>query len=106
MLRPTSVTTLEKFGYMLGTPPYPWLLADASDNAWGDADNQQGSRPTDVVGLTPQRLHAELLATTIPVARAYLLGALHDATLSTLHGTVRFGQSDVGWLDGLSLLIA
>jgi len=43
-LRPTSVTTSEKFGYMLETPPYPWLLNDLSDNAWGDADNQQGSR--------------------------------------------------------------
>ena len=46
---------------MLETPPYPQLLADASDNAWGDADNQQGSRPVDATGLTPQRLHAELL---------------------------------------------
>lgn len=104
MLRPTSVMTSEKFGYMLETPPYPWLLADASDNAWGDADNQQGSRPTDEVGLTPQRLHAELLAATIPVARAYLFGALHDATHSTLHRTVRFGQSDPGWLEGIRLL--
>lgn len=106
MLRPTSVTTCEKFGYMLETPPYLTLLDASSDNALSDADNQQGSRPTDVVGLTPQRLHAELLAATIPVARAYLLGAVHDATLSTLHRTVRFGQTDVGWLDGLSLLIA
>ncbi|MGH7685598.1 MAG: LAGLIDADG family homing endonuclease [Candidatus Dormibacteria bacterium] len=89
---------------MLETPPYPRLLADASDNAWGDADNQQGSRPTDAVGLTPQRLHAELLTATIPVTLAYLFGSLHDATLSSRHRTVRFGQSEVLWLQGLQLL--
>ena len=65
MLRPTSVTTLEKVGYMLETPPYPWLLKDLSDNAWGDADNQQGSRSVESAGLTPQRLHAELLPASI-----------------------------------------
>lgn len=104
MLRPASVTTSVKFGYMLGTPQYPWLLNDLSDNALGDADNQQGSRPVDVTGLTPQRLHAELLAATVSVSGAYLLGALHDATISTLHRTVRFGQSDVSWLEGLAVL--
>jgi hypothetical protein len=55
-----SVMTSEKFGYMLETPPYPTLLADASDNALGVADNQQGSRSV-LTELTPQRLHAELL---------------------------------------------
>ncbi len=97
---------LEKFGYMLETPLYPWLLADASDNALGDADNQQGSRPVDETGLTPQRLHAELLAATCPVSRAYLWGALHDATISRRHRTVRFGQSDPQWLEGLIVLLA
>ena len=103
-LRPTSVTTSEKFGYMLETPPYPWLLNDLSDNAWGDADNQQGSRSVESTGLTPQRLHAELLAATVPVSSAYLLGALHDATISQMHRTVRYGQSDVGWLEGIAVL--
>jgi hypothetical protein len=70
----------------------------------GDADNQQGSRSVDKAGLTPQRLHAELLATSPPIARAYLYGALHDATLSRLHGTVRFGQAELEWLEGLKLL--
>jgi hypothetical protein len=91
---------------MLETPPYPWLLADASDNAWGDADNQQGSRPVDVTGLTPQRLHAELLAATAPVSRAYLFGAFHDGTISRMHRTVRFGQNEVRWLEGLAILLA
>jgi LAGLIDADG-like domain len=104
-LRPTSVTTLEKFGYMLETPPYPWLLDDSSDNAWGDADNQQGSRPVESTGLTPQRLHAELLAVSPPIACAYLHGALHDATKSSLHGTVRFGQRQTEWLDTLGFLL-
>ena len=53
-LRPTLATTLEKFGYMLETPPYPRLLADASDNAWGDADNQQGS-PHGAVPRVPRK---------------------------------------------------
>ena len=88
-LRPMSATTLEKFGYMLETPPYPTLLEDSSDNALGDADNQQGSRSEARSELTPQRLHAELLAATIPVALAYLAGACHDATFSHPHRTVR-----------------
>src|ERR1700726_2999562 len=104
MLRPTPVTALVKFGCMLGTPPYPTLLAMCSENVLGDADNQQGSRSVVETGLTPQRLHAELLAANISVSRAYLLGALHDATISKLHRTVRFGQSDVGWLEGLAVL--
>ena len=104
MLRPTPVTASVKFGCMLGTPLYPTLLAMCSENVLGDADNQQGSRSVAVTGLTPQRLHAELLAANISVSRAYLLGALHDATISKLHGTVRFGQSDVGWLTGIATL--
>ena len=55
--------------------------------------------------MTPQRLHAELLATSALGARAYLHGAAHDATISRLHRTVRFGQSDEGWLRNLGVLI-
>jgi HD superfamily phosphohydrolase YqeK len=36
-----------------------------SENVLGDADNQQGSRSVMTTGLTPQRLHAELLAGTL-----------------------------------------
>lgn len=75
-----------------------------SENVLGDADNQQGSRSVVMTGLTPQRLHAELLAANISVSRAHLLGALHDATISKLHGTVRFGQSDPAWLAGVATL--
>ena len=56
--------------------------------------------------LTPQRLHAELLETSVSGARAYLHGAAHDATISIRHRTVRFGQSDERWLMVLKLLIA
>jgi hypothetical protein len=55
--------------------------------------------------LTPQRLHAELLATSASGARAYLHGAAHDATVSQRHRTVRFGQSDVGWLNAVQALV-
>jgi hypothetical protein len=89
-----------KFGYMLETPLYLTLL-DESENAMS-ADNQQGSHFN--VEMIPQRLHAELLGASIPVSRAYLLGALHDATLSALHKTVRFGQSEIGWLMVLKTL--
>ena len=56
--------------------------------------------------MTPQRLHAELLETSASGARAYLHGAAHDATTSSLHRTVRFGQADLRWLEVLRLLIA
>jgi LAGLIDADG-like domain len=55
--------------------------------------------------LTPQRLHAELLETSVSGARAYLHGAAHDATISRRHGTVRFGQADLRWLDVLNVLV-
>jgi hypothetical protein len=55
--------------------------------------------------LTPQRLHAELLETSASGARAYLHGAAHDATISSRHQTVRFGQSDVRWLFVLKVLL-
>ena len=56
--------------------------------------------------LTPQRLHAELLGVCASDSRAYLLGALHDATSSRAHRTVRFGQSDVRWLYVIRALLA
>ncbi len=62
--------------------------------------------PSQVAPLTPQRLHAELLETSAFGARAYLHGAAHDATFSRRHRTVRFGQSDVGRLEVLGILIA
>jgi LAGLIDADG-like domain len=55
--------------------------------------------------LTPQRLHAELLAISASGAWSYLFGAAHDATISPRHSTVRFGQADVGWLAVLRLLL-
>jgi hypothetical protein len=58
-----------------------------------------------MAALTPQRLRAELLTVDASSSQAYLLGALHDATISRLHGTVRFGQSDTDWLDVLSVLL-
>jgi LAGLIDADG-like domain len=62
--------------------------------------------PDPVAALTPQRLHAELLETSVSGHRAYLLGALHDGTVSKRHGTVRFGQSDVRWLKVLERCLA
>ena len=61
--------------------------------------------PNLATALTPQRLHAELLATSASGAWSYLFGAAHDATISPRHGTVRFGQSEVGWLAVLRLLL-
>jgi hypothetical protein len=61
--------------------------------------------PNQAAPLTPQRLHAELLETSASGARAYLHGAVHDATVSTRHKTVRFGQSDVKWLSVLKVLL-
>jgi hypothetical protein len=61
--------------------------------------------PSQGRALTPQRLHAELLGTSVSGARAYLHGALHDATQSQLHRTIRFGQSDRRWLDVLAMLL-
>jgi hypothetical protein len=57
------------------------------------------------VALTPQRLNAELLEVTVSGSRAYLLGALHDATISVAHRTVRFGQRDREWLSVVAHLL-
>jgi hypothetical protein len=74
------------------------------DKASGEADNQQGSRQSGLFDdwLTPQRLHAELLASNEEGLKAYLQGALRDGTRSQCHGTYRFGQSDRRWVDLLS----
>src|SRR5579863_123138 len=80
-----------------------------SENPSG-ADNQQGSPPDGILqsGVTPQRLHAELLAASAIGLEAYLQGALRDATFSARHGTHRFGQSNREWLqviaDSLAIL--
>lgn len=63
------------------------------------------SPPNLAEALTPQRLHAELLATSASGAWSYLFGATHDAAISSRHNTVRFGQADVEWLDVLRLLL-
>ena len=63
------------------------------------------SPPNLATALTPQRLHAELLATSASGAWSYLFGAAHDATISSRHNTVRFGQADVEWLAVLRLLL-
>jgi hypothetical protein len=44
------------------------------ENATGEADNQQGSRQLDLFDdwLTPQRLHAELLAASNKSLESYL----------------------------------
>ena len=77
-----------------------------SENPTG-ADNQQGSRVPPPLGstLTPQRLHAELLATDAKGLEAYLQGAYHDGTASRRRRTFRFGQSDRRWLDVLTLCL-
>jgi hypothetical protein len=56
--------------------------------------------------LTPQRLHAELLAADAEGLEAYLQGAAHDGTLSRLHRTYRFGQADRRWLRVLELCLS
>jgi hypothetical protein len=71
----------------------------SSDNPTG-AVNQQGSRSGFLLEplLTPQRLHAELLATDAKSLEAYLQGALRDGTRSALHRTHRIGAAERGWL--------
>lgn len=59
-------------------------------------------------GLTPQRLHASPLGAAAEreeVARAYLLGALGDATFNELHRTFRFAQKEREWLEMLQRLL-
>lgn len=71
------------------------------ENATGEADNQQGSRQLDLFDdwLTPQRLHAELLAASNKSLECYLQGALRDGTRSVRHRTHRIGQSDLMWIE-------
>ena len=75
----------------------------ASDNPTG-ADNQQGSPLNCPLSssVTPQRLHAELLAIGAKGLEAYLQGALRDGTRSALHRTHRFSQAHPIWLSVLS----
>jgi len=70
------------------------------------ADNQQGSRSPGLSPgeLTPQRLHAELLAADPRETRAYLLGASRDGTFNRIHRTLRISQSDRRWLLNLQVL--
>ena len=77
----------------------------ASDKPVG-AVNQQGSRTRSLEGaiLTPQRLHAELLAIDETSLEAYLQGALRDGTRSR-SGTHRIGQSDRRWLEILAAIL-
>lgn len=58
-------------------------------------------------GLTPQRLHANSSdgMSRSEVSRAYLLGALGDATFNRLHRTVRFSQKEREWLETLQQLL-
>lgn len=64
------------------------------------AENQQGSRlprepdPSETTRRTPSEL------------RAYLQGALHDATYSRRHRTHRFAQNDFRWLERLQAMLA
>jgi intein/homing endonuclease len=55
-------------------------------------------RQFSVGGLTPQRLHAELLEADARETRAYLSGAQRDGTYSRIHRTLRISQSDIRWL--------
>jgi len=70
-----------------------------SENPSG-AGNQQGSRSSGILtgGLTPQRLHAELLVADVRESRAYLQGALRDGTFNRTPRTVRISQRDRRWL--------
>ena len=82
---------------------------EAGDNGGSEnpigADNQQGSRRK--LLLTPQRLHAEPLdPKSAADVKAYLQGALKDATPSALHGTHRYGQSDRAWLERIADLLS
>ncbi len=71
----------------------------------GQSAGKSCRSPNLAEALTPQRLHAELLATSASGAWSYLFGEAHDATISPRHKTVRFGQADVEWLDVLRLLL-
>ncbi len=99
----------DKLGCLLETPSIPDYqpaVRAGGDNAGMRTISREVARPLESpVELTPQRLHAELLLTGVSDSRAYLFGALHDATLSRRHGTIRFGQSDPGWLDILEMLL-
>ena len=72
------------------------MVATCAVKILSGADNQQGSpsRPPLGVDVTPQRLHAELLAVGAKGLESYLQGALRDGTHSARHNTHRFCQSE------------
>jgi LAGLIDADG-like domain len=81
-------------------------VASGSENVGVRTISREVASPPNLAeALTPQRLHAELLATSASGAWSYLFGAAHDATISPRHNTVRFGQADVEWLAVLRLLL-
>jgi hypothetical protein len=85
-----------------------WNGVDVRSENPSGAVNQQGSpsrRPYGV-DVTPQRLHAELLAVGAKGLEAYLQGALRDGTYSALHRTHRFCQSNEDWLDVLGMALS
>ena len=85
--------------------PKSYGVGVSSENPFG-ADNQQGSRrrPLEDGELTPQRLHAELLAFGATGLEVYLQGALNDGTFSARHRTYRIGQADEAWVEMVSLV--
>ncbi len=85
-----------------------WNGVDVRSENPSGADNQQGSpsRLPYGVDVTPQRLHAELLAVGAKGLEAYLQGALRDGTHSALHHTHRFCQSQEDWLDVLGMALS
>jgi hypothetical protein len=99
---------------MLETPSIPRYSPIWTDSVRRRSENvrvrtisrEVASPPNLAEALTPQRLHAELLATSASGAWSYLFGATHDATISSRHGTVRFGQADMEWLAVLAEILA
>src|SRR5947209_7514497 len=99
---------------MLETPHVSWWYSSAV-GTWMTAgsDNPQATRtisrevlsaPVSHPGrMTPQRLHADSFEAR--VFQAYLQGALHDGTRSSLHGTHRFSQRGTGWLNRLAAIL-
>jgi hypothetical protein len=53
--------------------------------------------------MTPQRLHADSFEAR--VFQAYLQGALHDGTRSSLHHTHRFSQKGTDWPNRLAAIL-
>ena len=80
-----------------------------SENLPSDADNQQGSP---LPAGTSASLHdpsettrQRLCVMSLREYQAYLQGALHDGTRSTLHHTHRISQKGTSWLQRLSFML-